>query len=240
MKGHGKGISTMLSFVIVMAITLTVISSVLLSGRDTLDSAITSVDISDAEAMLMVLDRRIQEVSSEGNGSSRTVEITTPGGFEIDGSSDTVSFRVRTGFLEYFSRSQSGSILFVSGNDVSCSRADADLDGDTDLVMENSFVRAVFQYVNMSSPLSQINTSGTVISVRSKVLDSAVSFSDTGIFIDGGSSSGSGYTELQREAANLPVCTVHAFVDSTVDYDVYYRLYAGADFISAEVKIREP
>ena len=53
---------------------------------------------------------------------------------------------------------------------------------------------------------------------------------------DPATSVGVGYSEISRSGTNLPLCQVHAFVNMTTDYDVYYKLYAGADFLVIEVR----
>jgi hypothetical protein len=48
--------------------------------------------------------------------------------------------------------------------------------------------------------------------------------------------SGNGYSEISSSGQALPSCQVHFFMNSTVDYDIYYKLYAGADFFVVEVR----
>lgn len=234
-----KGLNSIISFVIVVLIATVATSLVLTASRDTIDTATGTTEIKDAEGVLRMLDNAILEVVSEGNGSSRLVEISTVGSFRVLPDEDAIEYETQdaTGF-EYLSRVFQRNIAYVAGNDVSCESKDADGDGDDDLVLENTFIRAVFNAVNKTANGTQINTTNNIISITEKKDSDTVIFSDSSVFIDGSSSVGTGYSEIQKADTQMPVCTAHFFVNSTVDYDVFYRLYAGADFITAEVRVR--
>jgi hypothetical protein len=104
-------------------------------------------------------------------------------------------------------------------------------------VMENSYLRAEFQKVNKSS---NIDTGKNILRLTEKQTGRSIDIVNSSIVIDGNiaTSGGVGYSEILESGRNLPVCVVHVFVDSSVDYDVFYKLYSGADFLTTEIRIR--
>ena len=180
----------------------------------------------------------MREVAADGAGSARIISFVAPRGFESVDEEDAVQFYVEVSGLDYLSRTLNGDIIYIGGNDVNCERKDGDKDGDNDLVLENSFLKAVFNATEKAAPLQQLNTANNIVSVTEKTGNTTVRFANTSFVLggDASTSAGTGYSEIRRQDSSAPLCDVHFFVNSTVDYDIFYRLYAGADFLSVEVR----
>ena len=123
-------------------------------------------------------------------------------------------------------------MMYISGNDVDCYE-------NGNITMENSYLKAVFQRVDQSSPLSSINTANNILALEEKTYNTYIYPENTSILIDDDPSTayGTGYSELSGSGKGLPVCQVHFYVNSSAtSYDVYYILYAGADFLVIDVR----
>lgn len=229
--------NTMLSLALLLIFVVLAMVLVLSIGRPAIDAAIKITDMKSAEDDLHFIDDYIRTVAREGKDSTRIFDFSSPKAFESIPREDAIQFAAegKTPIVEYFSRMISGNFVYIGGNNVQCQEKDGDGDGTVDLVAENDKIRAIFRRVTATSAL---NTSSILTRLTDKTNNVNISIGNSSIVIneDYSTSSGVGYTEIGRSGLNLPVCYVHLFVNSTLDYDVYYKLYAGADFLVIEVR----
>ena len=229
------------STVLLLAIVIVAWSVVLSIGTPTIESTVTSTDIIETEQTLSYIDNYVREVVKEGSGATRIFKFSVGNNeYETIPGEEVVQFTktAPSALFEYFSRIFIKNIMRIAGADVDCYGADVDGDGSIDLVMENTFLKVGFQKVNKTTPLSSINTTTNIIYMKEKTYNNIVIPVNTSIVIDDDTSTsyGTGYSELLREKKNVPRCVIHFFVNSTVDYDVYYTLYAGADFLVIDIR----
>lgn len=93
-----KGIAQMISYVLVIAISVAAMSLVLLWGRPVLDRAFESATVNEALNNMNILSNAIREVASEGAGSLRTVRLNVGGGsYRADNASSAVHFGLKLG-----------------------------------------------------------------------------------------------------------------------------------------------
>src|SRR3989304_9103507 len=78
--GRKKGISVLISTVIITVLTLAVVSITLFIIRPTLNKATTQNAINEATDNMRTLDRLVREVASEGRGSFRSAIIQVSDG----------------------------------------------------------------------------------------------------------------------------------------------------------------
>lgn len=228
-----------ISLVLLVLITMIAVAIVLSSAIPAVNSAEKSAEIKSAESAMQFISNAIDSVIAEGQGASRRISMVVPPGFESVPEEDAIVYSTAVDFelMEYLSRKPSGGILYISGSDVNCFEGDENGDGSADLVMENSMLRAAFTKVNRTEPKQAINTNNSFISVKEKTGGIAINFTNTSLYVNNFSSSaGTGYSEISKSGRNMPHCQVHFFINSSVVYDVYFKLYAGADFIVAEVR----
>lgn len=239
---YNKGyIIPLFSYVLLFAVVILAISLVLTQGKPVVDSATGSINIKNAEQAMKGIENAIEQVAAEGTNSSRIIVFTIPGRIESIPGENSIQFETEINSNaagDYFSRAKNGGIIAIYGNDVSCSEKDGNNDGTKDLVLENTFVTAVFTKTNRTASLGAINTQSNIIQMTEKTGNKTIIFSNSSIIIDdsGATSSGTGYSEILKTGLALPSCTAHFYINSTLKYDIYYELYAGADFITAEVR----
>lgn len=239
-----KGISTTLNFVLLIVIVMVAVALVPLTSNVTLEAAASNTDFRVVESIMKEIDNAVTGVEREGFGSLRIVSFSEAKKFEVIPQEDAIQFSGTTSAgstVEYFSRIVKGNTVFIGGGDVTCSEKDGNSDGTTDLVLENSFLKAVFQRVPRQTQMSNIDTTYNIVQLTEKNTPTSITFENSSVVIDDNVSTyrGTGYSEIEKADTNLPVCTAHFYVNATTQaYDVFYRLYAGADFLAAEVRIR--
>lgn len=233
--------SLIVSVVMVFLIVIIALAIVLEFGKPIIDSATSSSEVRNAETTLKFLDSYIREVTREGNGSVRVYSFVAQKDFLVIPGENAVEFKtdVDTSLFEYHTRSQKDNTFYIAGADVNCEESDGNGDGVMDLVIENSLIKAVFNKTARASPYNSIDTTTALLQVTEKTRSTTITFENSSVQIDSNSTSaaGTGFSELMSTGKNKPFCTVHFFVNSTaVDYDLYYRLYAGADFLTVFVR----
>lgn len=223
---------TLLTMIILLAISLGAIALAVSIAKPAATNAADAAALGEAGGALARLDAAIREAASEGEGAQRVVRIFMPVGGRIDEREDSiVAGSMSSPLQDYLSRRAVRDTVSVGGNDVSCSAGD-------NLTQENSFIKVVYQSVPRANPLPAISTARSILMVEEKTGGTRVYPSNTSIVIDGNASAsnGTGYSEVLRTGTGLPFCIVHLYVNSTAEYDVYYTLYAGADFVVADIR----
>jgi len=171
----------------------------------------------------------------EGPGASRVFAVKFPEETRVLAQEDAVQYRTASPVpvFDYLSRTTVAPGLFrISEQDSHCEETS---DG---LVLENRYLRVRLQHVPPTEPLQPLDTKNTIQSMTIVEHNETIYPVDSSIFVDLSTASarGAGYTELLA-VGSQPVCIAHTFVDSPIiDYDVYYKLYSGADFLVVEVR----
>ncbi len=211
-------------------ITVASFAIVISVGTPLIEKSIDSVKFSETISLMKRMDNYVNEVSSEGAGSSRILKFRTDvKNFRVSSVDNSVEVDMATqaNLIDYYSRSIDGNMLKVSGNDMEC------LNNSDTIKMQNSYISVVFRH---TPTLASMNTATLIANITEKRTGRTIVFSDSSIVIDDNDATryGLGYTELSSSGRAL--CRAHAYVNSTVNYDIYYTLYAGADFLDIEVR----
>jgi len=232
-----KGVNPVLSSALLVLIVISLWAVVINIGNMTIASSKVYVNYNQAERILKYIDNIIKEVVLEGNSSVREFHPSS-GEFKVIGSENSIETSIVGNVIEYFSRKIEGNLVKIAGADVNCYKGDIDNDGDLDLVMENSFLKAGFQYIEKTNPMSGINTQHNIIYLEEKSYGTIIIPTNSSIVIDDNptTSYGVGYSEILKEGRSRPVCIVHFFVNASLSYDIYYKLYAGADFLVIDIR----
>lgn len=237
-----KGISAIISTIIIVLITFTTITLVVMVATPTLDKAKESALINEAMQNMKVLDNTIRQVASEGSGSLRSVQIkVTDGTYRVQNKTNTIefSYNMKSGIIEPGTFFQDGNLFLTSGVTAKASEYDLDNDGSNELVLENEIMRVGIKKVGSRSSPTSIDTSTIVEMVNLKDNGVNVTFSDSSIFLDDftDSKSGTGFSELVRAEDHLTKAEALVHVNSTyVAYDVIYTLASGADFLTVSIQ----
>lgn len=215
----------LISTAILVLIVVVGIGITLMTGEPIVEDTLVIRKIKSADELLSLIDKTIKEVSRL-TGSVKMFEFYSEvSGFETVPEEDAIQFEIETGsrIFEPFSRSLKNNKIYISGNDVKCSST------NESIILENTYLIVTFKSINGS-----LNTSEIIQSLKEKSTSSTI-YPTLTFIIDNNSSTGTGYTELLKSGENLPVCTVHAHVEATTTYDIYFKLYSYADFLVIDV-----
>ncbi len=225
--------SSLLSFAVIILIFVASAAIVLNYADEVVFSQAAGVTLSDAKRVMRQIDDAITQVTAEGAGASRKLRMKSSSIIEVIPEENTIMTQLQLplSFAQYLTFIADGNERTIAGGGVSCSDAG-------DIVMENPFLRVVFSKIGSPSSMVAINTSVLLKSATIKPADLRVDFTDSAIKINQSTASinGTGYTELLRKNSNAPSCTTHAYVNGTYEYDAYYTLYSGADFLSVSIR----
>ena len=223
------------SIMIMTLFIITAVSMVISMGNPIIEKAKAAAAIGDARSEMVKINDAVMGTVSEGNGSSRKVSMGYfDGEFVAMDSDDSIRYSMTGPVLsEYLSRSYSNGFYTISGNDVDC------YESGGFIVMENSRIAFYFKMTGSPESPAAIDTSLHLNRTLQKESGVMLMFSNTSISIDDSTATigGTGYSELLEEGVDMPVCISHFHVSpaSAAPYDVYYILFAGADYIIGEV-----
>lgn len=221
----------LLSYVLLVLIMMFVIAVVVEIGLPIVQSTQQSVRYEEAVTDLKMIDNYVREVSAEGSGSTRLMKFDSKGNSEVIKGEDAIQMEIpaQLEIISYFSRKISGNTAYISGNDVSCN-------DETNLTLENSYLRIDF---NKIYPESAINTEKNILLINEKTTGNTIYPVNSSVIIDNNPATayGTGYSEIPKAGKALPVCYAKFYINSTagIKYEIVYKLYAGADFVVAEV-----
>ncbi len=230
-----KGVSPIVSFVIIVLIVITGTTLVWIYGLPVIKNYQDTTIISSAVNNLKEIDKAIKELSYQGPGSTRKLTLSIPGGkYIVDPDTNSIIFEYDTSapIVQPGSYIKQDGLYVTSGTDVSA--YNETIGSDTYWVLENDHLKAVFR--NQSG---NINTSEIIYYIQQKDEDKIVYINDSSVVIDNNESSsyGTGYSELSQKGQHLTKASVIYHVNSSyIDYDLYFTLRANADFLIIEVK----
>lgn len=199
-------------------------------------------EIKDAENILNSIDKNIKEVVRSGPGSTRIFRFSNSPKIQTIKEEDIIQYNkyIDSNVFEYLTRKFVDKIAFIAGSDTNCYEGDANNDGVTDIIVENNYIKVAFKKVAKTNPLSNIDTKDNIILINEKTYDSIIYPTNTSIVLDENmqTSYGTGYSELISLDRNSPMCNVHFYINSIsgIKYDIFYKLYAGADFIVVDIR----
>jgi hypothetical protein len=226
-------VNTLLMFAVVVLIVIVSTAMVMDAGSDIIATETSGAVILDTHDMLLLIDTTIHQVATEGQGSKRELSIKPQNMIEVIPEENSILTSIDTSakFSKYFSLITEGNLKKISGGDVDCSDADS-------IIMENSLIKTTFSKIGVPSSHAALNTSLAFNTAYLKNNGVTVTITDSGIEMDQNLSSinGTGYTELLLSGRNRPSCTVHIYMNGTYEYDAYYTLYSGKDFLVFETK----
>lgn len=238
-----KAVSAIISFVLIVAISIVAISTVLLIGTPAIDKAKDAALISEAKNIMQAIDSAARQVLLEGAGAQRVFSITSTGGdYFAEKDTDTIKFRLDSvsGVIDPGTYKKEGNLIVSAGTDVKASEYDADSDGTSELVLENSRILFAVKKIGSPSSYAAVNNSQLVKLIRLKENNMNITPIDSGTVVDNDLSSrnGTGYTQLAQSGDLLREASVKAYIESNagVNYEIWYTLRSNADFVLQEVR----
>ncbi|MAG16140.1 hypothetical protein CMO88_03700 [Candidatus Woesearchaeota archaeon] len=231
MRSNKKGV-IWVSTVIYVMIAIVVMVIVLEAGLPLIKGITEKSAFNKIRDTLVLLDKQIQQVASEGQGSQRVIPIEITDG-ELSVKNQKLRWKLETGtqLIDSRTRTELGNLVIASGVDV-----DAELVADY-FIVQNSRIKINFSKIGSSSNFTRINTSTIINNIFFK--DSNVQTNGTFTFFvnDSSSINGTGYTSLEDEGTSLTSASVKAHVNnSLVEYDLILTLDSKTDFFRAAIE----
>jgi hypothetical protein len=225
----------LVSIVLITLFIILAIGMVISITTPVLEDSKASASLRESEMTMKILNDYVQQVSAEGNGSTRKLSLNSQKGeFRIYQGENSIVYSIEgIPAFQYLSRSYRNGFYSISGNDVKC------YESGNYLFMENSRINISFQKVGIPTAWAALDTKNNINSIYQKNSGITISLVNSSTMIDENAltSIGNGYSEIMKSGQWEPECIVHFFVNSSegTAYDEYYILFAGADFIFQEI-----
>ena len=232
-----KGIA-LISAVIFIGLTLAVAVVVYNAGMPVVQRMQHAAAVERMKGAFSEMDRIIEDVASEGNGSKRTADLRFDiGRLAVNGSSDKAYWDFESESMIASPRTSTGFGNVIFGSKLETIAYESDYQGTAAYVLENEHVKAYFRKIGSPSVQASYSTSQLVLAVWQKDLNQWMPLQSMGIGLDNSpaSESGTGYTMLQQTGSDLPYATLSAYMESAyANYFVNFTLESGADFLIIE------
>lgn len=238
----GKGVSQIATAAMYVGVTVTAISVALTAGVPALQNMQEASSIRKAQSFMQELDSNVQEVVSEGEGSSRTVEVSFDRGrMYFSNESDALVYELQTdaNVISPQSTRRSGNVILSSNAAVTVENASV---GGTDCyMMRNDHIEVCIQDIGGPSNFQSMNTSDLLVEYNFTGTSPDTSLNaDMFVKLNGIPSTGwgKGYTTVEKYGDFIGTGRVQATVRSEYGYtyDVIYSLPTGADFVKVDVQ----
>jgi hypothetical protein len=231
-----------LSVALVTAMAIAAIGLVFMIFSPMITTMTSSSEVNDAQAVLSAIDKNIQEVVRGGSGAAKIFVFSKSPKMLVTPEEDSIKYSkdIDSSIFEYLTRKIVDRLAFIAGSDVNCNEYDANNDGNAELVLENSYVLFAFRKTAPANPMSAIDTKNNIVMIKEKTYSNIIYPANSSVVIDENiyTSYGVGYSQILRAGNGLHVCTVRFYINSTsgIKYDIYYKLYAGADFVVVDIR----
>lgn len=233
-----KGIS-LISGIIFLALTITATAIILEGAGPLLKKMQDSASFNSMKETMLELNDVIKQVASEGNGSKRVVYIKPdPGQFNISSQDDVIEWEMETNADIIDSRTlQNYGELYI-GSNLGASLETTTIGSDDAYLMENERLKVYIKKIGYPSNVSYSNTD-IIIDIYNKDIGAWLNSSFEFRIDDvAGTTSGTGYTQALTNGTRLPYVVTKAYMNSTnAEYDIYFILESGADFLTIEADL---
>ncbi|MBC5792489.1 MAG: hypothetical protein H8Z69_00455 [Nanohaloarchaea archaeon] len=238
-----KGVSEIATMAIYVGVTVTAISGAITVGAPALENMQDANSIRKAQNFMQTVDSNVQEVVSEGEGSTRTMDVSFDRGdlyFNNDTESLIYELRTDASVISPQTSKRDGNIILSSSANVKVNKTT--IDGTPCYLMKNDHIKACIKNVGSSGSPQNINTSKLVVLYEFKSSEGSNKNLDGNITVklnaEPSSSYGTGYTEAEQLGEYIGTGRIKATVSSDYGfkYDVLYQLPTGADFLKIDVQ----
>lgn len=233
-----KGISSLISAVMVILISVVGIAVVLSIGLPLIDRFGDAALVGEANRNILALDNLIREAASESVGVVKGAQLDVNGGvYRVNTEAGSLDFDtvLKSDIISKGTFRKEGNLRTSVVGSASATQ------NSTHLKIANEILEVVFNRTGNSTSFDGINTSSIIRSIVLKDSSTTLVPIDTSITVGGvrNSSWGLGYSGLVREGEVLPQAEVRAHVRSNLtntEYDVFYSLPASSDFMLVSVR----
>lgn len=238
-----KGVSEIATMALYVGVAVTAISGALTAGVPAIENMQDAASIQKAQNFMQQVDSSVQEVVSEGEGSTRTLSTDFDRGqLYFDNDTDSLIYELQTGasVISPQTTRKTGNIILSSNADVSV--YNTSIDGVPCYMMKNEYIKACIKNTGNQSNQKNINTSNLLVLYEFRNPDGANKRLNGNMTVKlnniDSTSHGTGYTAATETGDFIGTGEVVATVASEYGftYDVYFRLPTGSDFIKVDVQ----
>lgn len=238
-----KGASEIATMALYVGVAVTAISASLSVGVPTIENMQEAASIQRAQNFMQQVDSSVEQVVSEGEGSTRTLSTDFDRGqIHFDNTTGSLIYELRTdaSVISPQTTRRSGNILLSSNADVSV--YNTSVNGTPCYMMENQYINACIKNVGNRSDQKNINTSDLIVSYEFKNPDGENKQLNGNLTVQlneiESTEYGTGYTTAVETGDFIGTGEVKATIDSehSFTYDIYFRLPTGSDFIRVDVQ----
>lgn len=237
-----KGVSQVATAAIYVGITVSAISVALTAGVPALQNLQDSSAISQAQQFMQQLDGLVQQVASEGEGSTRTISTNIDRGtLYFQNSTKTLIYELETDadVISPQTTIREGNVLLSSNANVKVE--ETAVGGVSCYLMENEHIRTCIKNVGSQTSQKNISSSELIQVYEFKREDGTTRPLNPNMTIEINSrnetSAGVGYTTVDSTGDFIGTgqVTARIFTDG-LSYDVIFRLPTGSDFMRIDVQ----
>jgi len=235
-SGKRKGLSPLLAGALYVGIVSIAILIVIQTGSPAITKMQDISAVDQAKDSFATFDKVINDVASEGRGSTRLIPVQIKkGDITIDSSNERIEYGLDTNaeMISPRTRRSVGNLIFGANTNVAVT------DNGTDIVVENEYLIAIFNKTGSSADFVPVNVSTAVKSIY---------FKNTNMTFDGvirvridnvdSNEIGNGYIYAEETGTKLARGRVIVHVNNTLaNYDVYFSLESGRDHLN-EISVR--
>lgn len=233
-----KGASEIITAVMLLGVTVVSTGVVLEVTGPAIENIRDDSAIDRSVSFLNFVDERVREVASEGEGSTRTVQVELDRGeFQSNSAEDTFGYSLETDSAAITPQTQTSIGAVELSSNAMTEVSESTKNGEDCFLMENEKVEACIKKVGSEDSYQSINSSELITYYRAKDggemnLDFKVELNE-----EFDSSFGQGYTYAEELGENQPYGNIWAVIDAenNMQYRISFRLSSGADFLSIRV-----
>lgn len=237
-----KGISQIATAALYIGITIAAISAALTVGVPALENMQEASSIRKARTFMQDLDSAVQEVVSEGEGSTRTLQVNFDRGrLYFENETDSIVYELQTDaqVISPQSSQRFGNVILSSNADVTVENET--IGGVDCYMMRNEHIEACIKNIGSSDNYQPINTSELLVTYNFTDPNPDKRFGgNMSVKLNGvdSTSYGDGFTQPERFGTFLGSGKVKATVTSDYGYtyDVIFALPTGSDFLKIDVQ----
>ncbi len=188
------------------------------------------------KASFVNLDKVVQTVASEGEGSKRTIDFNIDEGeIYISGDNDTIYWTYECNAEIFSPRTFQTFGNLIIGSNMDTGAYESSCQGYDSFVLENEHLKVCLKKVGSPDNKTYYNISDVLLLVYHKDIGEVLPLEYLEITLDDDqtSSTGNGYTKLVRSGQHLPYGEVTAYMESDygITYSINFVLESGEDFL---------
>ncbi|NIP40945.1 MAG: hypothetical protein GTN39_05515 [Candidatus Aenigmarchaeota archaeon] len=219
-----------------MAFLIAATSIVYMAGIPIIQDLQCSATVEKMKSSFIKLDEVVQEVSSEGKDSKRTLTLNIDEGkLYVSGENDTIYWEHECNAPIFSPRTFQTFGNVILGANMETSAFEGQCKGQTAFILENNRLKACLKKIGSTENLTSYNTTEILLGIYQKDLNEWLPMEYVEISLDNAqnSTTGNGYTKLERTGYHLPYGEVTAYIESDygIDYIIKFVLESGEDFL---------